>query len=109
MRAVSKQNTNFHLPGLGTTPVVCIATGTGIAPFRAFWQERKHVKTKHGLELGPFVLILGFRTKQKFLYEEEINEALSAGIITKLLVAFSREPDQEKEYVQDVLAKEETK
>ena len=62
-------NLTFHMPANPKNPVVMLCTGTGIAPFRAFWQQREGYKES---ELGECVLIVGFRTKAEYLYMNEI-------------------------------------
>ncbi|MGO4837709.1 NADPH--cytochrome reductase, partial [Rhizobiaceae sp. 2RAB30] len=78
--------------------------GTGLAPFRAFLQERAALKAA-GAMPGPAMLFFGCRhPDQDFLYREEL-EAMAAQGLVELHVAFSRF-DGEKTYVQDLLLKE---
>lgn len=61
----------FRLPASTTTPIIMIGPGTGVAPFRAFVQERAEQK-KAGLAVGLTMLFFGCRNqKEDFLYEEE--------------------------------------
>ena len=73
-----------------------VGPGTGIAPFRAFLQERKATGAR-----GRNWLFFGDqRSDLDFLYEDELHQQLSEGLLTRLDTAFSR--DQEtKIYVQD--------
>ena len=72
-----------------------IGPGTGIAPFRAFLEERK-VRGGNGKNW----LFFGDQTrKNDFIYEEEIIGFKKSGILTKLDLAFSRD-QKEKVYVQ---------
>ena len=88
-------NENFRLPADPATPILMVGPGTGVAPFRAFVQER----AEHG-GAGPSWLVFGdrhFRTD--FLYQAEWLGALESGQLTHLDVAFSRDGPR-KLYVQ---------
>lgn len=89
-----RPNTHFRLPA-GDVPIIMIGPGTGIAPFRAFLQERRATKAS-----GPAWLFFGDRRRDTdFLYGAELQEFADAGVLTRLDLAFSR--DQEtKIYVQ---------
>lgn len=85
----------FRLPENTDTPVIMIGPGTGIAPFRAFIEERKATGAK-----GKNWLFFGDqRRATDFLYQRELESALSDGYLTRLDVAFSRD-QAEKIYVQ---------
>jgi sulfite reductase (NADPH) flavoprotein alpha-component len=85
----------FRLPTDGGTPIIMIGPGTGIAPFRAFLQERAV-----GGATGPNWLFFGDRRRHfDFLYREEIEGFLARGTLTRLDLAFSRD-QEEKVYVQ---------
>ncbi len=91
-----QQNENFKLPANPETPIIMIGPGTGVAPFRAFMQEREEV----GKQVGKSWLFFGdqhFVTD--FLYQIEWQKWLKNGILTKMDVAFSRDT-AEKVYVQ---------
>jgi sulfite reductase (NADPH) flavoprotein alpha-component len=93
-----EQNNNFRLPASDDTPVIMIGPGTGIAPFRAFLQERdaRSASGKNWLFFGnPYFT-------QDFLYQLELQNYLKRGVLTKLDVAFSRD-QAAKIYVQDKL------
>ena len=77
------------------TPIIMCGPGTGIAPFRAFLQERKATNAK-----GKAWLLFGDQTRANdYLYEDEFEAALANGELERLDLAFSR--DQEyKIYVQ---------
>jgi len=85
----------FGLPASGDTPIIMVGPGTGVAPFRAFLQERMAAAAK-----GQSWLFFGDqRSSCDFLYERELAEMQQKGVLTKLSTAFSR--DQEKKvYVQ---------
>lgn len=89
------KNKNFRLPENEDTPIIMIGAGTGIAPFRAFLEERAELGTS-----GKSWLFFGdqhFVTD--FLYQTELQRHLKDGTLTNLSVAFSRDTD-EKVYVQ---------
>ena len=89
------QNKSFRVPENDSAPIIMIGPGTGIAPFRAFLEERK-VRGGNGKNW----LFFGDQTrKNDFIYEEEIIGFKKSGILTKLDLAFSRD-QKEKVYVQ---------
>lgn len=93
-----EHNDNFRLPQDGNTPVIMIGPGTGIAPFRAFLQERDAAEAE-----GDNWLFFGDQTfTQDFLYQLEWQGYLKSGLLTRLDLAFSRD-QAEKIYVQDRL------
>lgn len=92
-----EHNDNFRLPN-HDTPVIMIGPGTGIAPFRAFLQERDNAGAT-----GQNWLFFGNpHFTQDFLYQVELQDYLKRGVLSKLDVAFSRDQAQ-KVYVQDKL------
>lgn len=92
-----EHNDNFRLPD-HETPVIMIGPGTGIAPFRAFLQERDQAGAT-----GQNWLFFGNpHFTQDFLYQVELQDYLKRGVLSKLDVAFSRDQAQ-KVYVQDKL------
>jgi sulfite reductase (NADPH) flavoprotein alpha-component len=92
-----EHNDNFRLPD-HDTPVIMIGPGTGIAPFRAFLQERDQAGAT-----GQNWLFFGNpHFTQDFLYQVELQDYLKRGVLSKLDVAFSRDQAQ-KVYVQDKL------
>jgi sulfite reductase (NADPH) flavoprotein alpha-component len=89
-------NKHFKVPANPDTPLIMVGPGTGIAPFRAFIEERKATEAK-----GKNWLIFGEQHYlTDFLYQTEWQSYLSDGVLTKLDVAFSRD-QAEKVYVQD--------
>uniref|UniRef100_A0A8C3VF72 Nitric oxide synthase n=1 Tax=Catharus ustulatus TaxID=91951 RepID=A0A8C3VF72_CATUS len=94
----------FHLPQDPQVPCILIGPGTGIAPFRSFWQQRLFDIQHKGLKPCPMVLVFGCRQSRiDHIYKEETLFAKSQGVFRELYTAYSREPDKPKKYVQDVL------
>jgi sulfite reductase (NADPH) flavoprotein alpha-component len=86
----------FGLPGDPAVPIVMIGPGTGVAPFRAFLQERRAVGAN-----GRNWLFFGHqRSNYDFFYEDEFKEMKASGLLTRLSLAWSRDGN-EKIYVQD--------
>ncbi len=97
VRVFVEHNDNFRLPAQDI-PVIMIGPGTGIAPFRAFLQERDNAGAT-----GQNWLFFGNpHFTQDFLYQVELQDYLKRGVLTKLDVAFSRD-QASKIYVQDKL------
>ena len=89
-------NKRFRLPEDHSRPVIMVGPGTGVAPFRAFVEDRS---TRP--ESGPSWLIFGDQCfTYDFLYQLEWQDHLKSGALTRLDVAFSRD-QPEKIYVQD--------
>lgn len=90
-----QSNPNFKLPASSETPIIMIGPGTGVAPFRAFMEEREEAGAG-----GKSWLFFGDRHYvTDFLYQTDWQRMLSEGALTKLEVAFSRDTEQ-KVYVQ---------
>ena len=89
-------NKHFKVPANPDAPLIMVGPGTGIAPFRAFMEERHATGAA-----GKNWLIFGDQHYlTDFLYQTEWQSYLEDGVLSKLDVAFSR--DQEKKvYVQD--------
>lgn len=87
-------NKHFKLPA-AETPVIMIGPGTGIAPFRAFLQEREAT----GANGDNWLFFGNPHFTQDFLYQTEIQQYLNSGLLSRLDLAFSRD-QQEKIYVQ---------
>jgi nitric-oxide synthase len=89
-----------------------VGAGTGIAPFKSFWQERKidmdmsQTPTGvNGTRWGEMIVYFGCRQKSMDeLYRSEIDQMIRDNVITSYYPAYSREPAQPKVYVQMLLA-----
>ncbi|XP_014334007.2 nitric oxide synthase, inducible isoform X1 [Bos mutus] len=94
----------FQLPEDRSRPCILIGPGTGIAPFRSFWQQRLHEAEHKGLQGGRMTLVFGCRRPEEdHLYWEEMLEMARKGVLHEVHTAYSRLPDQPKVYVQDIL------
>lgn len=90
---------HFRLPEDPATPIIMVGPGTGVAPFRAFLQERAATGAS-----GPSWLFFGEqRSRSDYFYQEDFEGWLASGVLTKLSTAFSRDQDY-KIYVQHRLA-----
>ena len=99
VRVFVEPNPNFRLPADGNTPVIMIGAGTGIAPFRAFMQQR----AANG-DNGKNWLIFGNqRLADDFLYQLEWSDYRKDGILTRADLAWSRQSER-KVYVQHKIA-----
>jgi sulfite reductase (NADPH) flavoprotein alpha-component len=86
----------FRLPEDGNTPIIMVGPGTGVAPFRAYLQERKAVGAK-----GKNWLFFGSQKAScNYFYKEEFDQLAKDGVLTKIDCAFSRDQTH-KVYVQD--------
>lgn len=96
------RRSKFKLPMQSACPLIMVAAGTGLAPFRAFVAERARLQSM-GRSVGEMILIFGCRhPKEDFIYQDEldrINDSLGGKL--KIVAAFSRFRDGEKVYVQD--------
>ena len=97
---VSIKPSVMKLPPRTEAPLIMAGLGTGLAPFRAFVQERAWQK-QQGMPVGAVLLYMGSRhQREEYLYGEEWEAYQDAGIITLLGRAFSRDQPQ-KVYIQD--------
>jgi len=96
VRAYVQKAHGFRLPDNPATPIVMIGPGTGVAPFRAFLQERQALGAH-----GSAWLFFGHQRRQHdFFYEDEFDAMRKSGCLSRLSLAWSRDGDQ-KFYVQD--------
>jgi sulfite reductase (NADPH) flavoprotein alpha-component len=94
-RVFVESNERFRLPEDSSRDIIMIGPGTGVAPFRAFVQERRET----GASGRQWLFFGNRRFHQDFLYQTEWQEALRDGSLHRLDLAFSRDQDA-KIYVQ---------
>lgn len=104
------QRSRFKLPLNATTPLILIASGTGIAPFRAFLAERTRLH-RMKIPIGRCMLFYGARSSSsEFLYADEMAKTLDeqGAALVEIVTAFSRDPLEAQDslatgkwYVQD--------
>ncbi len=98
VRVFIEHNDNFRLPANPETPVIMIGPGTGIAPFRAFMQQRAADEAP-----GKNWLFFGNpHFTEDFLYQVEWQRYVKEGVLSRIDLAWSRD-QKEKVYVQDKL------
>ena len=88
-------NNNFRVPDDDSVPMIMVGPGTGIAPFRAFLQERR----ERGANGTNWLFFGDQHRASDFIYEDEIGALSESGVLTRLDLAFSRD-QAEKIYVQ---------
>lgn len=96
IRVFIEHNDNFRLPANPETPVIMIGPGTGIAPFRAFMQQRDN----DGAEGKNWLFFGNPHFTEDFLYQVEWQRYVKDGLLTNIDLAWSRD-QQQKVYVQD--------
>ena len=98
--AVSINNGALFMPEDTKAPMILAGLGTGIAPFRAFVQE-KAVQKHAGKEIGDVAFLMGLRKRAaEYLFGDEFEALQKEGVIRYLLPAFSRDQAQ-KVYIQN--------
>lgn len=90
-----ESNKHFRLPENPETPVIMVGPGTGVAPFRAFMQER----VAQGIQGDSWLFFGNPHFEQDFLYQTEWQQYLKNGDLSRIDVAFSRD-QAHKIYVQ---------
>uniref|UniRef100_A0A8C0Y2B5 Nitric oxide synthase n=1 Tax=Cyprinus carpio carpio TaxID=630221 RepID=A0A8C0Y2B5_CYPCA len=94
----------FHLPSDPSAPCILVGVGSGIAPFRSFWQQQFHDMKKTGIESHSMTLVFGCRgSDTDHLYKEETLDMRDNGTLSSITTAYSRQTGQPKVYVQDIL------
>lgn len=96
VRVFVERNDNFRLPENNATPIIMIGAGTGVAPYRAFMQQRAHEEAT-----GKNWLFFGNpHFTEDFLYQTEWQSYVHEGVLHRIDLAWSRD-QAEKVYVQD--------
>ncbi|CAF0903209.1 unnamed protein product [Adineta steineri] len=124
VRLFISPNPHFRLPGqehlsLSMTtkvvtdvplnsPLLMFAIGSGIAPFRSFWQELQLLEGSQGRFNIERILFMGYRTENDFLYAEELKALTSKTgktnkLITAVIPVYSRENGVNRRHVQDAM------
>jgi len=98
VRVFIEHNDNFRLPANPDAPVIMIGPGTGIAPFRAFMQQREN----DGAGGKNWLFFGNPHFTEDFLYQVEWQRYVKDGLLTHISLAWSRD-QAEKVYVQDKL------
>ena len=101
----------FHPPQVASAyPIIMIAAGSGIAPFRGFIQDRA-IQKRNGVQLQPAILFFGCHGAQDDLYRDELDKFEAEGIVN-VRRAFSTDksasPTKPKAYIQDRLLADKT-
>ncbi|MBP2846578.1 NADPH-dependent assimilatory sulfite reductase flavoprotein subunit [Dickeya oryzae] len=96
VRVFIEHNDNFRLPANPDTPVIMIGPGTGIAPFRAFMQQRE----AEGAGGKNWLFFGNPHFTEDFLYQVEWQRYVKDGLLTHIDLAWSRD-QAHKVYVQD--------
>lgn len=98
LRIFIESNDNFRLPNNSEAPMIMIGSGTGVAPFRAFIQQRASDQS-----IGKNWLFFGnVRFIDDFLYQTEWQDYVKSGVLNRIDTAWSRDQEH-KVYVQDKL------
>ncbi len=94
-----QSNDNFRLPADPSVPLIMVGPGTGVAPFRAFLEDRE----ESGAAGKTWLFFGDRRFRTDFLYQTDWLRWLKLGVLTRMDVAFSRD-GAEKVYVQHRMA-----
>ncbi|RAK95134.1 NADPH--cytochrome P450 reductase [Aspergillus ibericus CBS 121593] len=99
------RKSKFKLPRVGSCPLIMVAAGTGLAPFRAFISERRQLQ-QIGRDVGEMILFFGCRRPDEdYIYRDELAELQAAlGDRLRIVTAFSRQAGTPRQYVQDRIA-----
>ncbi len=91
-----EHNPRFRLPHNPETPIIMIGAGTGVAPFRAFMQQRENDAATG----GNWLIFGNHKFTDDFLYQSEWQRWHKLGLLTQTSLAWSRQNPNEKVYVQ---------
>uniref|UniRef100_A0A4W5LLS3 nitric-oxide synthase (NADPH) n=1 Tax=Hucho hucho TaxID=62062 RepID=A0A4W5LLS3_9TELE len=87
----------FRLPKDHRAPCILVGPGTGIAPFRSFWEQKLFDNEHKGIKSCPMILVFGCRQSQiDHIYKEETIQAKNKDVFKELYTAYSREPGRPK-------------
>ena len=106
LSAKINSNPSFRLPKDKSTPILMVAGGCGVAPIRAFIEERIALSGKVGCSMGPAYLFLGFRSPGDAVYRSIIQKGLDRGAITEAHISYTKgctSPDEKCQFVSDTL------
>ena len=104
---IEREQSLFRLPDNPQQPLIMVATGVGIAPFRAFLEERSALR-KRGLNLGPALLFAGFQHPDwDYLYRDDLLAFQSMGLV-KIHAAFAQATQGARGSVEDSIAAQES-
>jgi len=96
------QNPSFRLPKDPKIPVLLIAGGCGVAPIRAFVEERVFLAQQNTESFGPGWIYLGFRSPEDEVYRSLLDKALEVGALTEAKVAYSYGCTEANQYCMNV-------
>ena len=91
---------SFHLPSSHSQDIIMIGAGSGLAPFRSFWQHKQYLAAHPSSDAdslrfsqggGMFYLFQGFRSRSQALHRSELNDIVADRTIEARFTAFSRE------------------
>lgn len=94
VRVFIEHNDNFRLPANPETPVIMIGPGTGIAPFRAFMQQR----AADGAEGKNWLFFGNPHFTDDFLYQVEWQRYVKEGVLNRIDLAWSRDQKEKSTY-----------
>ena len=82
---IKNDNNLFHLPVNSSRPIIMVGSGSGIAPFRGFWQQR-YRDFENGKDVGQTILYFGCRKQSMNLFEDEINDIRNNRSVLQFLI-----------------------
>ncbi len=103
-----ERNPSFHYPLDPSAPLIFICTGTGFAPIRGLLQKRSYLRSR-GEKMGNAYLVFGTRSKKEGLFDDDIENFISDGVLTDAFRCYSREPGKKKQYTADIMKTEKVK
>jgi len=102
---VRRPSLPFHPPACPREPMIMVAAGTGLAPFRGFLQEQAQ-RQDAGMPIAPSILFFGLRDPARdLIYGDELRGFEERGLV-RVVLAPSQSPGTERTYVQDAIVRE---